>query len=123
MHNGRLNQYIIWVNGKKHELLPLVEKHNENHYTIVRVCLVEGNQFIKHLKEKNVCFALIPRRVENQDELEHAPEIESLLTKFQDIMSNNVPDGLPCIRSISHCMDLIHGASFPNKALHRLTPN
>ena len=26
------------------------------------------------------------------------------------------------VRSISHCMDLIPGASFPNKAPYRLTP-
>ena len=37
-------------------------------------------------------------------------------------MIEDILDGLPPIRSISHCMDLIPGASFPNKAPYRLTP-
>ena len=36
-------------------------------------------------------------------------------------MTEDIPDGLPSVRSISHCMDLILGASFPNKAPYRLT--
>ena len=67
-------------------------------------------------------FSLIPRKIKKQDEHEHALEIKSLLTKFQDFISNNLPNGLPHVRSISHCMDLIHRTSFPNKAPHRLTP-
>ena len=64
---------------------------------------------------------MIPRKTEKQDELEHAPEIEPLLKEFHDTNSDNVPDGLPPMRSISHCMDLIPRASLPNKAPHRLT--
>ena len=36
-------------------------------------------------------------------------------------MSDNVPDGLPPVQKISHQLDLILGASFPNKAIHRMT--
>lgn len=49
-------------------------------------------------------------------------KFEELLIEFQAIISDKVPDGLPPIRSISHWMDLIPGASLPNKAPHRLTP-
>lgn len=66
LHDGRLNQYTIWVDGKKQVLFPLIEKPNENHCTIVRVCLVEGNQFIKDVKELNFCFALISRNDEKK---------------------------------------------------------
>ena len=62
-----------------------------------------------------------PRNAKKQDELEHAPKGRSLLTKFQDTIYDNVPYGLPPVRSISHYMNLIPWASFPNKAPHRLT--
>ena len=49
-------------------------------------------------------------------------EIVELLNEYKDIISDDIPNGLPPVRSISHCMDLIHEASFPNKAPYRLTP-
>ena len=44
------------------------------------------------------------------------------MNENKDIIANDLPDGLPPIRSIIHCMELIPGASFPNKAPYRLTP-
>jgi len=29
IHDGRMNQYTLWVNGKKHILLPLIESIDE----------------------------------------------------------------------------------------------
>ena len=49
-------------------------------------------------------------------------EVSGLLNKFQDIVSDNVPEGLPPMRRISHQIDLISGASLSNKAAHRMTP-
>ena len=49
-------------------------------------------------------------------------EIAKLLDEYKDIVANDIPDGLPPVRSIIHCMDLILGDSFPNKAPYRLTP-
>ena len=57
------------------------------------------------MKKENVCFSFIPRMIGKQDELEYAPEIEYLLEKFQDIIFDNVPYGLPPLRRISQCMD------------------
>ena len=41
---------------------------------------------------------------------------------FKILYSDNVFDGLPQVRKISHQMDLILGASLPNKATHKMTP-
>ena len=49
-------------------------------------------------------------------------EIVELLNEYKDIIVDDIPNGLPLVRSISHCIDLIPGASFPNKAPYRLTP-
>ena len=41
-----------------------------------------------------------------------------MLNEYKDIVVDDIPDGLPLVRS----MDLIPGASSPNKAPYRLTP-
>jgi hypothetical protein len=45
-----------------------------------------------------------------------------LLENFDDIVVYELPHSLPPIRSIIHHIDLIPGASFPNKAAYRLRP-
>jgi hypothetical protein len=45
-----------------------------------------------------------------------------LLEEFADIVVDKLPCSLPPIRSISHHIDLIPGASLPSKAAYRLTP-
>ena len=49
-------------------------------------------------------------------------EIQELLGEFVDIVVDELPCLLPPIRSISHHINLIPRASFPNKATYRLTP-
>ena len=44
------------------------------------------------------------------------------MQEFSDIMVDNLPDKLPPKQSISHHLDFILGASFPNKATYRMSP-
>ena len=68
-----------------------------------------------------MCFYIVPK--DEKVEVEEVPtKVEELLKEFPNIVLDNVPDGLPPVRKISHQMDLIPGASFPNKAAHRMTP-
>ena len=46
-HDGRLNQYTLWVNGKKQILLTLIERLDEVSCTTIKVCMVNGKQFEK----------------------------------------------------------------------------
>ena len=39
IHDGRLNQYTLWVNGKRKILLPLIESSDEVNCTIVKIFL------------------------------------------------------------------------------------
>jgi hypothetical protein len=48
-------------------------------------------------------------------------EIQKLLEEFVDIVVDELPRLFPPIRSVSHHIDLILRASFPNKATYRLT--
>jgi hypothetical protein len=49
-------------------------------------------------------------------------EIQELLEEFADIIVDELPHSLPPITSVSHHIDLIPGASLPNKAAYRLMP-
>jgi hypothetical protein len=48
-------------------------------------------------------------------------EIQELLEEFADMLVDELPCSLPPIWSISHHIDLIPGASLPNKEVYRLT--
>ena len=45
-----------------------------------------------------------------------------MLDDYANIIVDEFPNELPPVRSISHHIDLIPGASLPNKATYRLTP-
>ena len=49
-------------------------------------------------------------------------EIQEMLSEFNDIMVDDLPNRLPPRRDISHQIDFIPGARLPNKAVYRLTP-
>ena len=63
VHDGRLNQYILWVNGKKKLLLPLNETLDEVSCTAIKFCMVNRKKFEKEVKKNQVYFAIIPRRL------------------------------------------------------------
>jgi hypothetical protein len=52
--------------------------------------------------------------------LPHA--ITNLLQKFKDVFPDEIPPGLPPLRGIEHQIDLIPGASLPNRAAYRTNP-
>ena len=68
-----------------------------------------------------MCYALIPRK-DKEGSSEIPIEVLDLLSEYGDVISDNVLKGLPPVRQISHQIDLIPGASFPNKVAHRMTP-
>jgi hypothetical protein len=49
-------------------------------------------------------------------------EVQELLEEFADIIVDKLPRSFPPMRSVSHHIDLILGASLPNKAMYMLTP-
>ena len=76
-------------------------------------------------KGEEMHFSLIgrPKIILSSTNLDDLPEeIKTLLNDFADIVVDELPNALPPIRSISHHIDLIPGASLPNKAAYRLTP-
>ena len=50
------------------------------------------------------------------------PQVKNILSEFDDIFSKEGPIGLPPIRGIEHQIDLIPGASLPNRPEYRTNP-
>ena len=48
--------------------------------------------------------------------------VTNILQEFRDVFPSNIPPGLPPIRGIEHQIDLIPGASLPNRAAYRANP-
>jgi hypothetical protein len=64
-----------------------------------------------------------PKIVLTSTRVDDLPEgIQELLEEFADIAVDELPRSLPPIRSVSHHIDLIPGASFPNKSTYILMP-
>jgi hypothetical protein len=50
------------------------------------------------------------------------PAITNLLQEYEDIFPAEIPLGLPPMRGIEHQIDLILGATLPNRAAYRTNP-
>ena len=119
MHDGHANTYSLRKDGVKHKLKPLQEM-NEKVCSAARVCVVDGRKFLDTMRREHVCFVIVPN--DGKVEVEVVPiEVADLLEEFPNIFSNNVPNGLLLVPKICHQMYLILGASFPNKAMYRMT--
>ena len=68
-----------------------------------------------------MCYVFIT--INNNEGSSEVPlEVLGLLSEYGDVISNNFLKGLPLIRQISYQIYLVLGASFPNKAAHKMTP-
>ena len=50
------------------------------------------------------------------------PAVANLLQEFKDVFPAEIPPGLPPLRGIEHQIDLIPGATLPNRAAYRTNP-
>jgi hypothetical protein len=125
IHDGRMNTYTLEKNGRTHMLLPIKDKEVKPEVSNT-VLLMSGKELLIEFKKKgDPQFILVrkPKIVLTSTRVDDLPEeIQELLEEFADIVVDELPHSLPPIRSVSHHIDLIPGASFPNKSAYRLTP-
>jgi hypothetical protein len=50
------------------------------------------------------------------------PAVANILQEYEDVFPQDIPPGLPPIRGIEHQIDLIPGASLPNRAPYHTNP-
>jgi hypothetical protein len=120
-----MNTYTLEKNGRTHMLLPIKDKKVKLEVSNT-VLLMSGKELITEVKKKkDPQFIVVrkPKIVLTNTKVDDLPEeIQELLEEFADIVVDELPHSLPPIRSVSHHIDLIPGASLPNKAAYRLTP-
>jgi hypothetical protein len=120
-----MNTYTLEKDGRTHRLLLIKDKEvkPEVRNTIL---LVSGKELLTEMEKKeDPQFFVVkkPRIVLTSTRVDGLPdEIHELLVEFADIIVDELPRSLPPMRSVSHHIDLILGASLPNKAANTLTP-
>jgi hypothetical protein len=124
IHDGRKNTYTLEKNGRTHMLLSIKDKEvkPEIRNTIL---LMNGKELLIEVKKKEepqLIMVRKPKIVLTSTRVDDLPEeVQELLEEFSDIVVDELPRSLPSIRSVSHHIDLIPGASLPNKGVYRLT--
>jgi hypothetical protein len=125
VHDGRLNTYTLEKDGESHTLLPMKDKEVKPEVSST-ILLMSGKELLTELeKDEDPQFLVVrkPRVVLTSTRVDDLPEeIQQLLGEFADIIVDELPCSLPPVRRVSHHIDLIPGASLPNKAAYRLTP-
>jgi len=89
-------------------------------------CLLATKSDIDDLDfSKSVCYAFVCKEALFSFEdvpSSLPPAVTNILQEFADVFPQDVPPGLPPIRGIEHQIDLIPGASLPNRAPYRTNP-
>jgi hypothetical protein len=150
MHHGRSNQYSLIHHDKKIILLPMSPKaivcddvakptkaktknnknikvvsNNKDGIKLKGHCLLATNPDVNELFASTVAYALVCKDalISIQD-MQHSlpPVVANILQEYSDVFPCEIPEGLPPIRGIEHQIDLIPGASLPNRAPYRSNP-
>ncbi|XP_021737357.1 uncharacterized protein LOC110703884 [Chenopodium quinoa] len=120
IHDGFHNTYSFEKDGVKIVLAPLKRDLLANPSQETS-SVVSESMFTMALKESNIACALVMLE-ENQEDQGIPDEIQPLLRKFSHIVPEEIPEGLPPMRDIQHCIDFVPGAVIPNKAAYRMSP-
>ncbi|PKI52817.1 hypothetical protein CRG98_026765 [Punica granatum] len=79
------------------------------------------SQFLQVMDRSSKTYALVLLE-ENEERGDIPPVVKSLLEEFRDVVSDEIPSGLPPMRDIQHHIDLVPGAAIPSKAAYRMSP-
>jgi hypothetical protein len=126
-HNGRNNTYSLKLKGKKITLLPM--KHQVIPKPQKLETLLSTKTFICDSLELGCAYMLVAELCVAHGENGVGESvgvvlraIKELLEEFADCTPIELPLGLPPMRDIQHVVDLIPGASLPNRAAYRMAP-
>jgi hypothetical protein len=124
IHDGKMNTYTLEKNVRTHMLLPIKDKEVKPEVSNT-VLLMSWKELLIEVKKKEDPQLIVvrkPRIFLTNTRVDDLPEeVQDLLEEFTDIVVDELPHSLPPIRSVSHHIDLIPGASFLNKATYTLT--
>ena len=90
-----------------------------------KALVLSGKEYLQQVEEGKINFAIVskPKVILTSTKISDLPiEIQDMLNDYNDIIVDNFLDDLPPVRSINHHIDLILGATLPNKVAYKMTP-
>ncbi|KAG5235570.1 Integrase [Salix suchowensis] len=152
IHDGFRNRFTIVKDGKTITLIPLspkqvyddqikLKKECEDGKRVKKVTLCDDSSVEKLKKQPNfyakgsqlrsafftskpMILLVYKEAYFNTNDLDSAiPSVAvSLMQEFDDVFPEDIPNGLPPLRGIEHQIDLVPGASIPNRLAYRSNP-
>lgn len=123
-HDGKKNVYVIKKGGVSYTLTRLKEDESAVHEG-PSVMVVKEKEFMKNLEEEECGYSIVGKpisKVVDNDNKEVPKEVQTLLDKYEGIVVKKLPNSLRPIQDVSHHIDLILGASLPNKETCNMPP-
>ena len=148
MHHGRSNQYSFLYHDRKIVLHPMspeaimqsdvtkaAKAKSESDKSVVddkdeiklkgRCMLATKSDINEFNASTSVAYALVCKdALISFEDMQRSlpPAVANILQEYSDVFPIEIPAGLPPIRGIEHQIDLIPGASLPNRAPYRTNP-
>nr|GEY33290.1 hypothetical protein [Tanacetum cinerariifolium] len=118
IHDGYRNTYSFTHNNRKIILTPLTPALQTSTTTLSTLLQSEHHEYQSF---KDVVLLGLDED-ENPSQPILSPLVQALLKSYSQVFPTEIPPGLPPKRSIQHKIDLIPGASLPNKPAYRTNP-
>ncbi|XP_074314382.1 uncharacterized protein LOC141649593 [Silene latifolia] len=128
VHHGRNNTYSFTKDGQRITLTPLAlatpPKSSEKAPTnqINGTLLLREYEVLQELNQGTLIFAVIPKEIKVHSCVPQPEPLKRILEEFKDVFPTELPPGLPPLRGIEHQIDLLPGATLPNKPAYRCDP-
>ncbi|GAV56697.1 Asp_protease_2 domain-containing protein, partial [Cephalotus follicularis] len=117
-HNGFKNTYAFKKDGVTIILGPTDMRKNTKE---MDNNLLSRSAFEEAVEESNAAFALVVVE-ENEGSNIIPSQVLPLLDVFKDVVSEELPSGLPPMRDIQHCIDFVLRAVILNRSAYQMSP-
>jgi hypothetical protein len=117
VYDGRKHLYSVQMGEKKIHLLPLSKEFTGPQRTVI---CVQSEEFESELEEEGMCLIVASINFTENESRPPPGLVEPVLSAYADVLGEP-PSELPPLRDIQHQIDLIPGASLPNKSHYRMS--